>query len=219
MLITTNAQVVNGSEQALPACGYEDRPTARTAYDDWQYTLLDTLYKLSADYAPSDLVSLRQAGLASDLLVREIIIADLRALVADARAAGHPVAVQSAYRSYDYQARTFDYWVNLNGREAALASSARAGHSEHQLGTVVDLRSQDGPPAWELEDWAETPAGAWSVANAWRYGFVLSYPKDSRDTTCYIYEPWHYRYLGRERAAQIHNSGLTLREWLWTQQP
>lgn len=217
--VTAHAPVVNRAGQALPACGYEDRPTAYTAYSDWQYTLLDTLYKLPADYAPTDLVPLRQAGLASDLLVRAIIIDDLRALVADARAAGHPLAVQSAYRSYNYQVRTFDYWVNLNGREAALASSARAGHSEHQLGTAVDFRSQDGPPAWDLDDWADTPAGAWTVANAWRYGFVLSYPRGSRDITCYVYEPWHYRYMGRELAAQIHDSGLTLREWLWTQQP
>lgn len=216
---TATAQVVNGSGQALPACGYEDRPTTYTAYTDWQQTLLDTLYKLPADYAPNDLVPLRQAGLESDLLVREIIIADLRALVDEARALGHPLAVQSAYRSYDYQVRTFDYWVNLNGRETALVTSARAGHSEHQLGTAVDFRSQDGPAAWDLDDWAETPAGAWTVANAWRYGFVLSYPRNSQDTVCYSYEPWHYRYMGRELAAQIHNSGLTLREWLWTQQP
>ena len=70
---------------------------------------------------------------------------------------------------------------------------------------------------WEraFDEDAPGPAGSWLIANSWRYGFVLSYPKDSREVTCYIYEPWHYRYVGRETAALIHESGLTLREWLW----
>jgi D-alanyl-D-alanine carboxypeptidase len=51
--------------------------------------------------------------------------------------------------------------------------------------------------------------------NAWRYGFVLSYPKDAQDLTCYAYESWHYRYVGRVLAQQIHDSGVTPREYLW----
>ena len=53
-------------------------------------------------------------------------------------------------------------------------------------------------------------------ANAWKYGWVMSYPKGSKATSCYDYEPWHYRYVGRKEASAIHASGLTLREWLWT---
>jgi len=105
--------------------------------------------------------------------------------------------------------------LDRDGYEAALASSARPGHSEHQLGTAIDLRSYSGPPAWELEDWAATPEGAWVAANAHIYGFVMSYPKGMSDVTCYVYEPWHYRYVGRETAAAIHRSGLTPREYLW----
>ena len=53
------------------------------------------------------------------------------------------------------------------------------------------------------------------AANAWRYGFVMSYPRGSFSRVCYDYEPWHYRYVGRAAAADIRASGLTLREWLW----
>jgi D-alanyl-D-alanine carboxypeptidase len=54
--------------------------------------------------------------------------------------------------------------------------------------------------------------------NAWKYGFVQSYPKGKTDVTCYAYEPWHYRYLGPALARAIHDSRLTVREYLWEQQ-
>ncbi len=200
---------------ALPECAFEDRLATRSDIHDWQYTLVDTTWRLPADYEPDDLVSLREAGFDDDRLIRAVVIEDLSAMRQAAIEAGVPIAVQSAYRSYAYQHNTFDYWVGIQGREAALGSSARPGHSEHQLGTVLDFRSEGGPAAWDMEDWAETPAGAWMVDNSWRYGFVLSYPKDASHLTCYIYEPWHYRYLGRDRARLVHESGLTLRELLW----
>lgn len=203
-----------------PACTYEDWPATHVAYDDYPFTVLDTVFALPADYEPPDLVSASLAFPPSydgggGLQVRAVILEDLRAMLAAAEAASIRLAVQSAYRSFAYQERTFDYWVDRDGLDAALASSARPGHSEHQLGTALDLRSWDGPPAWDLADWADTKEGAWVAANAYRFGFVMSYPEGSKDVTCYVYEPWHYRYVGRELAAAIHESGLTPREYLW----
>ena len=147
--------------------------------------------------------------------VRSIMVDDLRAM-ADARA---PPACRSqlvsGYRSHAQQQATFDYWVSVGGYEQALRTSARAGHSEHQLGTVVDMTSAGGIPPWEYADWAGTPAGAWMSANGWRYGFVMSYPPGGFDLTCYDYEPWHYRYVGRGLAAQIAGSGRVPRQVLW----
>ena len=200
---------------AVPVCDYLDEPAALTDYADWPYTLVDTVFRLPVDYAPADLVPLTQAGFADERLIRTVVTEDLRELREAAAAAGNPVEVQSAYRSYAYQEQTFAYWVALEGREAALESSARPGHSEHQLGTAVDFRSAGGAAPWDLADWGETPAGSWMLENSWRYGFVVSYPAGTREITCYIYEPWHYRYVGREVAAQIQQSGLTPREWLW----
>ena len=204
-----------GTTQPLPVCDVADEAAPEADYEDWATTLLDTHYRLQADYLPPDLRPLTDAGLEGNHRLRALALPALQALTEAAAAAGHPIAVQSAYRSYDYQVSTFQYWVDLEGYEAALASSARPGHSEHQLGTAVDLRSADGPAAWDLDDWGATPTGGWVAANAWRYGFVMSYPRGYVSETCYVYEPWHYRYVGVEQAQALHDSGLPLRTWLW----
>jgi zinc D-Ala-D-Ala carboxypeptidase len=206
------------AQEPLPACRYDDVPTRHQDYDDWRLTLLDTIYRLPESYAPTDLVLASEAGLSPDYKLRSLVISDLTALVQAANAAGVALELQSAYRSYSYQATVFEGWVKKQGEAVALQSSARPGHSEHQLGTALDFRSAGGPPAWELADWAATPEGAWLAENAWQYGFVMSYPKNKQDITCYIYEPWHYRYVGREVAKAVNDSDLTLREWLWEKQ-
>ncbi|HEX8024568.1 MAG TPA: M15 family metallopeptidase [Candidatus Limnocylindrales bacterium] len=200
----------------LPACRYDDVLTAPRRYVDWSVTLVDTILRVPSTYVPPDLVSTSEAGIAGGGQVRAVALADLTALTAAASAAGNPIAVQSAYRSYTQQKATFDHWVDVDGYKGALKVSARPGHSEHQLGLAIDFKSDDGGPPWEGSDWAQSPAGAWMKANAWRYGWVLSYPKNDFTKVCYSYEPWHYRYVGRDLAALIHHSGLTTREYLWT---
>lgn len=202
----------------LPECAYADLPTRHASYGDWARTLVDTTYLLPAEYAPPDLTSLREAGFADDRTVRALVIPDLRALREAARAEGHELEVQSAYRSYAYQEQTFAYWVEVGGRDAALRTSARPGHSEHQLGTALDFRTAGGPAPWDLPDWAATPEGAWMRDNAWRFGFVMSYPAGLEHETCYDYEPWHYRYVGRDAAREVREQGVSLRRWLWQRQ-
>lgn len=198
-----------------PACAYEDRAATVVPTGDGRYTVLDTVFALPADFRPDDLVPARRAGFDDDRLVRAAIVPDLRALLEAAAADGVGLELQSAFRDHAYQARTFAYWVELNGYDAALATSARAGHSEHQLGTAIDLRSAGGPAPWDVEDWATTEAGAWMGRNGPRFGFVLSYPRGARDVTCYAYEPWHWRWVGRDLAARVHAAGATPREILW----
>ena len=202
----------------LHDCHVADTLTTYRTLGDWARSLLDMEYRLSSTYAPSDLRSTADAGLNGGYKVRSLVIADLAAMAAAAKAAGARFSVQSAYRSYATQQSTFQYWVDLHGYERALTESARAGHSEHQLGTTLDLRSYGGGAPWDVKDWATTKAGKWIAANAWKYGFVLSYPKGKSDVTCYDYEPWHVRYVGKARAAAIHGTGLTYREYLWAQQ-
>ena len=189
--------------------------TMHRDYAEWAITLLDTTYRVGGEYAPTDLVDSSAAGLNGGYAIRSIMVDDLRAMADAARAAGVPIQLVSGYRSHAQQQATFDYWVSVGGYEQALRTSARAGHSEHQLGTVVDITSAGGIPPWEYADWAGTPAGAWMSANGWRYGFVMSYPPGGFDLTCYDYEPWHYRYVGRGLAAQIAGSGRVPRQVLW----
>jgi D-alanyl-D-alanine carboxypeptidase len=202
----------------LPRCDYLDLPARHTAYSDWNRTLLDTIYRLPSSYAPSDLVDTSVAGLNGGYRVRGLIVEDLREMAAAAFAAGAPIQIVSGYRSYEQQRATFQHWVNVGGYEQALRTSARPGHSEHQLGTAIDVTSRGGLAPWNYADWATTPAGAWIAKHAWRYGFVVTYPRGSFDRTCYDYEPWHLRYFGRERAGAIAGSGLTAREYLLARQ-
>jgi len=200
----------------LPACRYDDILTEPDDYADWQTTLVDTILSVPATYVPPDLTSVSEAGIQGSGQVRAVVIDDLRAMAAAAKTAGTPIAVQSAYRSYATQVATFNYWVQTSGHNAALLYSARPGHSEHQLGLAIDFKSAAGGPPWSGGDWGTSPAGKWMKLHAWQYGFILSYPKGKTSKTCYDYESWHYRYLGRPEAAAVHASGLTIREYLWT---
>jgi D-alanyl-D-alanine carboxypeptidase len=203
----------------LPACKLDDVLTEPRGYDDWSVTLVDWLLRVPRRYVPPDLVPVSEAGIAGPGLIREVAIDDLRALAEAAAANGTPIAVNSPYRSYQEQVASFNGWVAVDGYEDAITYSQRPGHSEHQLGLTIDFQALGGPSALQ-GDWATTPTGAWMLENSWRYGWVLSYPLGENgevfsEATCFHYEPWHYRYLGREIARKVHRSGLTIREYLW----
>lgn len=201
------------STPPLPACRYKDE---RTRYDKpryWRKTLLDTNLRVGRRYRPRDLVSVKKAHIKGSGKVRRIMIADLRAMARAARRAGKPLAVRSAYRSYATQVATFNYWVSKVGYQRALKVSARPGHSEHQLGTTIDFTVAPGQPL--STTFGKSRQGRWMKRHAWKFGFVSSYPKGKRKVTCYSYEPWHWRYVGRKLARKIHDSGLVPRRYLW----
>ena len=86
------------------------------------------------------------------------------------------------------------------------------GTSEHQLGLAVDIVDVNYP---YLDDHQATmPAQKWLMEHCWEYGFVLRYPDDKTDVTGIIYEPWHYRYVGKELAAELYELGLTVEEYM-----
>src|SRR3954452_3135490 len=198
-----------------PKCSYADTLSRYRRTGDWYRSLLDTRYRLGRTYAPSELVPVTRSGESGSGRVRRIALDRLTAMFRAARGAGAPFAVQSAYRSYSTQVATFRRWVALDGYAAALLGSARPGHSAHQLGTALDLKTPGGPNPWDVADWAQSRAGSWLARNSWRYGWILSYPKYRVAATCYQYEPWHFRYFGRTIAAKIHRSEVVARQWLY----
>ncbi len=206
---------VAASDAPLPACRYDDVYTLPRSYAAWSTTLVDTILRVGKGYVPPDLVKTSEAGIGGGGMIREVAVDDLRAMTDAAATNGTPIAVQSSYRSYTTQVATFQHWVDISSYSQALRSSARPGHSEHQLGVAIDFRSAAGGPPWSGTDWATSPAGAWMKAHAWEYGWVMSYPKGKFKLVCYDYEPWHYRYVGRDLATAIHASKLTIREYLW----
>jgi len=199
----------------LPDCRLDDIYTEPRGYDDWETTLVDWMLTLGPKYRPPDLVSVGKANIAGGGLIREVAIDDLRDMAAAARERGTPIKALSPFRGYKQQVALFRSYggENPNLFENAITFSARPGHSEHQTGLTIDFGSIGDTGL--TSNWEVTPAGGWMARNAWKYGWLMSYPKGKQDAVCYRYEPWHYRYVGREMAKKIHDSGLTIREYLW----
>ncbi len=211
---TTSTSTTAMTLQAPPACEYLDEQSIYSNVDDWQRTIVDSAYALPDAYEPTDLVPASQAGYSAEYRVRELVIEDLNALREAIIAADVPeVALLAAYRSMEDQAALFAQREDELGFADAAKGTARAGHSEHHLGTTVDFRPIGATDV--DQEFGATPTGQWLDEHSWEYGFVLSYPDGEEDVTCYKYEPWHFRYVGREMAKAIHDSGLTLREYLW----
>lgn len=176
-------------------------------------------FGLPSNYKPSDLeipdVPHIHAAAQGNTL-RHIAIEDLKKLVTAANSTGLQLEFGSGFRSYEYQSQLYNGYVSSMGRAEADRSSARPGHSEHQTGLALDfLRTDD---ACHLEScFAETPEGKWLAANAYKYGFILRYPKDKESVTGYMYEPWHFRYVGTDLAIELHNKNIeTLEEYFET---
>jgi D-alanyl-D-alanine carboxypeptidase len=168
--------------------------------DPYLRVLVDKTHPLPESYEPEDLETLvyenYRAGIADVMMLRKKAAAALEEMAAAARAEGIILTVSSAYRSYAYQVGSFDRWTRRLGLGEAEKFSARPGKSQHQLGLVVDFGSI-------TNDFAETGAGRWVKANASRFGWSLSYPREYEYLTGYAWESWHYRYVGKDLAAFI----------------
>jgi D-alanyl-D-alanine carboxypeptidase len=202
-----------------PACAEADVVVTGDPAAEWATTLIDTARSLPPEFGPPDLHNIADAGfpLTDGLTVREVLLADLDALRQAAAANGTPISVLAGYRSFSQQVELFDRRVEELGGTEAGSRVARPGHSEHQLGTTIDVTTEGAADV--DQSWGATPHGQWVATNAHKFGFLLSYPPDASELTCYDYEPWHLRYVGREMAADVIASGLTLREYLWRLQP
>ena len=199
----------------LPECRIDDILTEPRGYGDWAITQVDWILTLGADYKPPDLVLISSADVAGGGLIRKVAIDDLRAMGAAARKNGSPIKALSPFRSYKQQVALFKSYAgaDYHNFDSAITYSARPGHSEHQTGLAIDFGSIGDTRL--TSNWEVTKAGGWMAKNAWKYGWLMSYPDGKKDLVCYRYEPWHYRYVGRDVAAKIHESGLTIREYLW----
>lgn len=136
------------------------------------------------------------SGLTSDTM---IAFNEMKAAAAND---GINIYIVSGFRSYSYQSNLYNNYVLSDGLENADTYSARPGHSEHQTGLAFDLNSVD-------ESFGSTKDGIWLSNNASKYGFILRYPKGKTNETGYIYEPWHFRYVGKTLASKLYNNG----EW------
>lgn len=162
--------------------------------------LVDKTNGLERSWIPPDLVDLPRDRLSlskSGIRLRSVALDDLLAMSDAARADGVTLTVSSAWRSWDTQAALRSRALATQPPEQVDRELAAPGHSQHQLGTAIDLGSID-------DSFAGTAAGRWMAANAWRYGWSLSYPQGREAETGYRWESWHYRWLGRSAAELVH---------------
>lgn len=125
----------------------------------------------------------------------------------DALKEGINLNIISGFRSYNDQNIIYNNYVKKDGKKLADTYSARPGHSEHQTGFAMDINSLK-------TDFQYTKEGIWLNNNAYKYGFILRYPKGKENITGYMFEPWHYRYVG-ELSKTLYNNGswITLEEY------
>jgi D-alanyl-D-alanine carboxypeptidase len=166
-------------------------------------------------YVPPDLgvpnVRLRLNANQEQMQFSQSTTTDLEAMFAAAAAEGISLVFGSGYRSFALQAQFYNSYVAQDGREAADRYSARPGTSEHQTGLSFDVTAANGACHLEI-CFAETPEGQWIAKRAYEYGFIIRYPDSKENITGYQYEPWHLRWVGKELAVEMKNTGVTTLE-------
>ncbi len=162
-----------------------------------------------SNYTPQDLVPLDTLNGGQGLFIRQPAFADLKAMMDDMAAQQLPVKLNSAYRSFLEQDQLYTDGVTKDPKSGE--TIAKPGFSEHQLGLAVDFGAVITGPN---NGFANTGQSAWLQANAYKYGFALTYPAGKEAITGYGYEPWHWRYLGKPAAAEWKQSGLVLEQFL-----
>lgn len=216
---TTTAPTTTTTIPPPPECSEGDVVTSDDPAATWATIVVDTERALPDGSAPSDLENISQAGFpfTPGLALRGLVMPDLRAFREAAATNGTPLSILAAFRTYAQQADLFERRVDEMGSSEAGSRVARPGHSEHQLGTTIDVTDEGATDV--DQSWGASPAGQWVASNAHEFGFLISYPAGAESRTCYDFEPWHLRYVGRDLAAAVIDSGLTLREHLYAFAP
>jgi len=169
--------------------------------------LVNKYFALSKDFIPSDMISVSPYG--NVKMVREAAEAFIE-LCNQAKKDGYTIMGISGYRSYETQKNLYNRYLQKDPQSVVDSYSARAGHSEHQTGLAIDV-SSNNPDILTFE---MSSSFKWMKDNAHLYGFIIRYQKGKEDITGYKYEPWHYRYVGKEIATLLYQSGMTFDEYV-----
>jgi len=195
----------------------------RAIVDDYSiqsslWAIASKTHPISIDYVPAGLkipaVETRTDKSNDERSVRSDIETPLINMFTAAASEGYQLVIGSGYRSANLQSTYFYSLANSVGETVANQSIARPGESEHQTGLAIDVTTVSRN-CYLADCFADTYDGQWLANNSYKYGFILRYPKGKEGITGYIYEPWHFRYVGIDLATALHESSLTLDE-AWT---
>ena len=171
--------------------------------------LVNKYHKLDENYEPSDLTIIDSKYASGTQKLRKEAQIKFEEMASDMAKENLKIYAGSTYRSYTYQKGLYDRYVKKDGFAAAETYSARSGYSEHQLGLAVDIVNDK----WDYLSENDKEYD-YLVKNSYKYGFILRYPRGSEYITGYMFEDWHFRYLGIEFATKVFNSGLTYDEYI-----
>ena len=182
-------------------------PSPEKNYPDFLLYPVSKKNPLPLDYIPPDLINITdKVSSAGIICLRKEAADNLLTMLNDAKKDGLDIIVISGFRRPEIQKFLYYSYMKVYGRKA-LDIIAKPGHSEHQLGTAVDFDTKTSKSNLTFR-FEKTPEGKWLKENSWKYGFVMSYPKNAKRITGYDYEPWHFRYIGKEHAAIVYNLKL-----------
>jgi len=185
--------------------------SANTDMDKGMAIITNKYFKLDSKYVPDDLVSIPVTYRYGDeKKIRSEVYEAFVEMFEAAKADGHYLLVESAFRSYDKQVQVYKQYENQKGTKYADGIAARPGFSEHQTGLSLDIFAKE---CYQQSTFKDSKAYAWLIANSYKYGFILRYPEGKDNLTGYKYESWHYRYIGKDLAKKVHDSGLTYDEY------
>ena len=204
---------------------YEDTVTFVNAYLDKDYytndiplskeeaskldVIVNKYYKLDKDYEPEDLTIINSKFASGTQKLRKEAADKFEEMASDMLKENLKIYAGSTYRSYSYQEGLYNRYVKKDGFKEAETYSARAGYSEHQLGLAVDIVNGK----WNYLSEGDKEY-TWLINNSYKYGFILRYPHESEYITGYVFEDWHFRYLGIELATKVYESKLTYDEYI-----
>lgn len=189
--------------------GYEIYEIDGVTYIDG-YLIANKSYSLPESYVPSNTYTKADGSATKQCstCIEKTAFNAWKEMKADAQAIGLNIYISSGFRSYITQSNIYNRNVKNNGKLNADTYSARPGSSEHQTGLCFDLNTID-------DSFAKTSEGQWVDQNAYKYGYIIRYPKNKTEETGYIYEPWHLRYVGYDLAKKLYNNGnwLTMEDY------
>lgn len=183
--------------------------------NDWKLVLVNGKHKIKENYD----ITVTPVGYTQ--AIDERCYDNLKNMINDCRNAGYNPVICSSYRSHEKQVLLFENkikdfigqgYTRKEAKKKARTVVAIPGTSEHEIGLAVDIVDVKYQLLEENQEKTETQK--WLMKNCWKYGFILRYPKDKQEITGVIYEPWHYRFVGKENAKMIMKNNLCLEEYL-----
>lgn len=200
-------------------------PTEEAGFDKKRYSIdepgspwwiVNKTRPLPDGYVPPDLVvpnvQLRLKATEEQMKFSQQAATDLETMFDAANSQGVVLVFGSGYRSHQYQAALYNGYVASVGQAEADRTSARPGTSEHQTGLAFDATAASGQCHLE-KCFADLAEGQWLKAHAHEFGFIIRYLEGKEAITGYDYEPWHLRYVGKELAAELHETAQTMEEF------